>query len=396
MRLHVLRAAAMVGVMAALWLLTSGLHPEVHAQVDEPGRQIFLPVITRDHTPGWHWGEAYTVTVSMRTSEPPLAAIDRGGRPHLFWHDRATDGHIHHIYLADDGWQELLPSQGLAGDSSLTNQPLVDQAGRIHLFWFHRMEPPGNQPYRFQYAIFDGARWTEPEEIIRLLYNTSKAWVRLDQHDQPHLGIITGFLNWRALLLTLQETWQPIGDFRLPTNASVLWPDAESGAHLYGSDSNVLKYWRWLNGATAIEQTLGEGRLLTRSIAFDSADNMHLYWKANVNVDGSPVSLLHHQCVDEQRRLSVVSHHGGPGSVREVVSASEQWTLFALAWQESARKRIMLWDGCTPGATATIPEEAQQITLVRAVAVSSTPRKVCVFMQQRDAAIYTVRCAELD
>lgn len=396
MRLHVVRVVAIVGVMAVLWLLTSGFHLKVHAQTDEPGRQIFLPVIMRDHTPGWHWGEAYTVTVSMRTTEPPLAVIDRSGRPHLFWHDRATDGHIRHIHLADDSWQELLPSQGLPGDSSLTNQPLVDRAGKIHLFWFHRMEPPGNQPYRFQYAIFDGARWTEPDEVIRLLYNTSKAWVRLDQNDQPHLGIITGFLNWRALLLTLQETWQPIGDFRLPANASVIWPDAESGAHLYGSDSSMLKYWRWLNGVTTTEQILGEGRLLTRSIAFDSADNMHMYWKVNVHVDGSLVSLLHHQCVDEQQQLSMVSYHGGPSSVREVAGASEQGALFALAWQESAHKRIMLWDGCTPGAVATIPEEAEQTTILRAVAVSSAPRKVCAFMQQRDAAIYTVRCAELD
>jgi len=399
MRLRILLAAvAAGGALLTLWLFAGRMHTVARAQPTEPEQQLFLPVITHDHTPGWHWDTAYTVTVSTRTTEPPLAAIDRAGQPHLFWHNRTLDGQIHHLYLGETGWTELSPSQGLAGDSSPTAQPLVDLAGRVHLLWFQRMGSSESQPYRFQYATFDGERWSEPDEVIRLLSSTSKAWVRLDQNGQPHLGITTGFMNWRALLMVLQETWQPIGDFRLPSSASVIWPDAGAGAHLFGGDSTSIKYWRWFSENDALEdaQILGNGRLAGRSLVFDSADNLHMYWKASVNVGGAVTTLLHHQCVDAQQAISAVSYHGGPGSVRETVGAGEHGTLFALAWQESARKRIMLWDGCTPDAVATIPEDGQPATLLRAVTVSSAPRKVCAFLQQGNSATYTVRCAEIE
>jgi hypothetical protein len=82
--------------------------------------------------------------------------------------------------------------------------------------------------------------------------------------------------------------------------------------------------------------------------------------------------------------------------VREIAVAGENGPLYALAWQESARKRVMLWDGCTAGSVATIPEQEQPATTLRAVAVSSDPRRICVFMQQGATAVYTVRCATLD
>ncbi len=382
-------SAAIAAVCCLLW----GASSPVLAQADE---QLFLPLITHDHTPGWNWGDAYTVTVSAQTTEAPLAVIDRAGWPHLFWHDRTRDGDLHHVYLRADGWHELLPSQGLAGDSMVSNQPLVDQSGLVHLLWVRQVEEPSDMPFRFQHATFNGAQWTEPGEVFQYVYPTSRAWMRLDQSDRVRVGVTAGYLNWRGLLLMLQESWQTLADFRLPTNASIVWPDAVTGAHLFGSDATTLKYWRWLSDPVGVVQTLGTGRLLARSVAFDSADNMHIYWKAFVTVGGSSATLLHHQCVNEQRSLSAVSYYGGPSSVREVVSAAEQGRLFALAWQENARKRIMLWDGCTPGAIATIPETPQQTTTLRAVAVSSNPRKACVFLQQGATAVYTVRCADLD
>jgi hypothetical protein len=143
-------------------------------------------------------------------------------------------------------------------------------------------------------------------------------------------------------------------------------------------------------------QALGSGALLGRALVFDAVGNLHIYWRASADVGGRLITALHHQCIDAQPHASEVIYPAGAETVSSAVGAGENGPLFALAWQEPNRKRLMLWDGCTPGVTVTIPEAAGQSTTLRAVAVSSNPRQVCVFMQQDATDVYTVRCADLD
>lgn len=378
-------------VIAVVWMMLGGGMLPAFGQDDSP---TYLPLITHEYTPGWQWGEALTVTVSARTSTPPLAAIDRDGQPHLFWHDTSLDNQVHHTFLAGDGWRDAIPSQGIEGDSSVALAPLVEGSGLIHLIWRNRVTTD-DPPYRYLHATFDDDNWSQPTQVFRFLYPTTKGWLRMDAQDQPRVGITTGFLSTRGVILGLQGSWQPIADFSLPSFASVVWSDAIDGAHLFGNDASTLQYWRWLSNVPSAAQVLGSGRLTGRTITFDRFDNLHMAWTVVGGTRAATATLLHHQCIDSQRVLLPVSYPGGAESVREMAVAGEHGPLYALAWQEPARKRVMLWDGCTPGSIATIPESGQPATTLRAVAVSSDPRSICAFMQQGATAVYTVRCATL-
>ena len=357
---------------------------------------VYLPTLMNDYAPGWHWGDAYTVTVATRTTNLPLTAIDRSGQPHIFWYHTLTDDLLHHLYLMPSGWQESLAPAPVASESMLTNPPLVDSTGRVHLLWFNKLGATETQRHRFLHATFTDGAWQEPREILRSQYSTIDGWLRLSASDQPRVAVTDGFLGWKATLYTLGGDWQAQSEQTLPTDADIVWPDAADGAHLYGVSDDMMLYWRWSVGTMGGVQSLGGGAFLGRSLAFDAIGNLHLYWKASVDANGRLVTALHHQCIDARPQASEVTNPSGVVAVREFVGAAENGPRFALAWQEPTRKRLMVWDGCTPGVTVTIPEDAAQSTTLRAVAVSSTPRKVCAFMQQATTAVYTVRCADLD
>ncbi|HHW85068.1 MAG TPA: hypothetical protein GX400_02525 [Chloroflexi bacterium] len=374
-----------------LWVLVF-THP-VAAQSEGV---VYLPAVLNDYTVGWHWRDAYTVTVATRTTNLPLAAIDHEGQPHIFWYHTLTDDHVHHLYLTLTGWQATLAPAPADSESLLTNAPLVDDAGRVHLLWFNRLPATEAQRHRFLHATFSNGVWQSPREIMRSKYSTINGWLRLGADDQPRVAVTDGFLGWRAMLYSLGGEWQAQSEVNLPADTDIVWPDAVDGAHLYGASNGTLQYWRWSGGTVGAAQALGSGALLGRSLAFDAMGNLHIFWKAGVNVEGRLIMALHHQCIDALPQASEIVYPGGAATVSNVVGASENGPLFALAWQEPNRKRLMLWDGCTPGATVTIPEDVGERTTLRAVAVSSTPRKVCVFMQQDATDVYTVRCADLD
>ncbi len=357
---------------------------------------VYLPTVMHDFTPGWHWRDAYTVTVATRTTNLPFAAIDRDGMPHIFWYHTLTDDLVHHLYLTPGGWQATSAPAPADSESLLTNPPLVDSAGRVHLLWFNKLPATETERHRFLYATFNAGAWQTPQEITRSKYSTIDGWLRLGGDDQPRVAVTDGFLGWKATLYSLGGAWQAQNEVTLPTDADIVWPDVVDGAHLYGVSNNTLLYWRWRGGMVGETQSLGGGALLGRSLAFDAVGNLHLYWKAGANVGGKLITALHHQCIDTTPQSSEVVYPGGAATVSTVVGAAENGPLFALAWQEANRKRLMLWDGCTPGVTVTIPEAPGQSTTLRAVAVSSNPRKVCVFMQQDGTDLYTVRCADLD
>lgn len=357
---------------------------------------VYLPVTMKDYTVGWHWRDAYTVTVATRTTNLPLAAIDRSGQPHIFWYHTLTDDLLHHLYLTPSGWQGSLAPAPVDSESLLTNPPLVDNAGRVHLLWFNKLGATESQRHRFLHATFTEGAWQEPREIMRSQYSTIDGWLRLGVNDQPRVAVTDGFLGWKAILYTLGGDWQAQSEQTLPTDADIVWPDAADGAHLYGISDDVMLYWRLSGGTVGGAQSLGGGAFLGRSLAFDASGNLHLYWKASVDAGGQLVTAPHHQCIDARPQASEVTHPGGVIAVRELVGAAENGPGFVLAWQEPTRKRLMVWDGCMPGVTVTIPEDAGESTTLRAVAVSSTPRKVCVFMQHSATAVYTVRCADLD
>lgn len=357
---------------------------------------VYLPSVMVDSVPGWHWGDAYTVTVTARTTNLPLAAIDRSGQPHIFWYHTLTDDLLHHLYLTPSGWQDAPAPAPVDSESLLTNPPLVDSDGRVHLLWFNKLGAAETQRHRFLHATFTEGAWEEPREIMRSKYSTIDGWLRLGTGDQPRVAVTDGFLGWKAILYTLGADWQAQSEQTLPTDADIVWPDAADGAHLYGVSDGMMLYWRWSGGTVGGVQSLGDGAFLGRSLAFDAGGNLHLYWKASVDAGGQLVTAPHHRCIDARPQASGVTNPGGAIAVRELVGAAENGPRFVLAWQEPTRKRLMMWDGCTPGVVATIPEDAGESTTLRAAAVSSNPRRVCVFMQQGTTAIYTVRCANLD
>ena len=367
------------------------------AQTEELSSTLFLPAVMRDFTPSWHWEPVYTVTVSARTTHPPLAAIDRRGRPHLFWYYSIDDNQIHHVYLDGATWHQLSPSQGLTGNSLLANAPIVTDDDRIHLIWYNELDKAGDRPYRYVHALFTGDAWGSANEVFRSKYSTIRAWPRLDAGGRLRVGITSGFLAWRAYLqLEGVGGWQELANFTLPSNADIIWPDAHTGAHVYGDDSTGMRYWRWADGTFITAQSLGIGKFYGRTMTVDDADHVHLHWSASESVAGNPVTLVHHQCIDDQLRTSAVTFPGDTQAAREVVGATDGSRLFVLAWQEPARRRIMLWDGCSPVVVTTIPSDPAQSELLRAVAVSAAPRKVCVFLQKGISADYVVRCAGID
>jgi len=367
-------------------------------QAEELANGLYLPAVMSEFLPSWHWGDTYTTTVSSRTTNPPLAAIDHSGRPHLFWSYSIADNQIHHVYLDGETWHSSSPSTGIEGDSSLTNAPVVTNDNRVHLTWYNRLDTSGDCPYRYLHAIFANETWSGANEVFRSKYSTINAWPRLDAGGRLRVGITNGFLAWRAYLQYEGiGGWQELATFSLPNDADIVWPDASNGAHLYGNDSADMRYWRWTGGTLAATgQSLGPGKLFGRSVTIDGANNVHVYWKAAETVDNMPMSIVHHQCIDNQLRSSAVTWPGDTQAAREMVGATDGGSLFALAWQEPARKRIMLWDGCNSIVVTTIPSDPAKSEVLRAVAVSNTPRKVCVFLQEGTSADYAVRCADID
>lgn len=357
---------------------------------------VYLPAVLNDYTVGWHWRTDYTVTVAAHTTNLPLAAIDHEGQPHIFWYHTLTDDLLHHVYLTSAGWQTTAAPAPAESESMLTAAPLVDSAGRVHLLWFNKLPATEAQRHRFLHATFSAGAWQTPREVMRSKYSTIDGWLRLGVDDQPRIAVTDGFLGWKATLYTLGGEWQAQNAVTLPADADIVWPDASDGAHLYGVSNNILQYWRWSGAAVGGAQALGSGALLGRALVFDAMGNLHIYWRASADVGGRLITALHHQCIDAQPHASEVIQPAGAATVSSAVGAGENGPLFALAWQEPNRKRLMLWDGCTPGVTVTIPEAAGQSTTLRAVAVSSNPRQVCVFMQQDATDVYTVRCADLD
>lgn len=367
-------------------------------QAEELGNGLFLPAVMSDFTPSWHWGDTYTVTVSARTTNLPLAAIDRSGRPHLFWSYSIADNQIHHVYLDGTTWQSTSPSAGIDGDSSLSNAPVVTDDNRVHLAWYNKLDTAGDRPYRYVHATFASNTWSGASEIFRSQYSTINAWSRLDASGRLRVGITNGFLAWRAYLqFEGVGGWQELANFTLPNDADIVWPDASSGAHVYGDDRTDMRYWRW-NGdpLPTTGQSLGTGKFYGRNVTFDGANNVHVTWKAAETVNNVTKTLVHHQCIDNQLHASAVSWPGDTEGVREMVSAANGGTLYVLAWQEPARKRIMLWNGCNPIVATTIPSDPAKSEVLRAVAVSDTPRKICVFLQEGTSADYAVRCADID
>ncbi len=391
-----MRFIGMAVLVAGLAL--AALAGSAAGQAEELVDGLFLPAIMSDFTPSWHWGDTYTVTVSTRTTNPPLAAIDRSGRPHLFWSYSITDNQIHHVYLDNSAWQQTTPSAGIDGDSSLSNAPMVTADNRVHLTWYNKLDPTGDRPYRYMHAIFTDGVWSSANQVFRSTYSTINAWSRLDGDGRPRMGISNGFLAWRAhLLYEGIGGWQELATFSLPNDADIIWPDASNGAHVYGDDSTDMRYWRWTGGSLSTTgQSLGTGKFYGRNATFDGANNVHLYWKASETVNNMPVTLVHHQCIDNQLRASAVTWPGDTQAAREMVGATDGGTLFVLAWQESARKRIMLWDGCNPIVATAIPSEPAKSEVLRAVAVSNAPHKVCIFLQEGTTANYAVRCADID
>ncbi len=367
-------------------------------QAEELGNGLFLPAVMSDFTPSWHWGNTYTVTVSTRTTNPPLAAIDHSGRPHLFWSYSIADNQIHHVYLDGATWRSTSPGSGIDGDSSLSNAPVVTDDNRIHLAWYNKLDTTGDRPYRYVHAVFANDAWSGANEVFRSKYSTINAWPRLDDGGRLRVGITNGFLAWRAYLqFEGVGGWQELASFSLPNDADIIWPDASNGAHVYGDDSTDMRYWRWTGGSLSTTgQSLGPGKFYGRSMIFDGANNVHVAWKASESVNGMPATIVHHQCVDNQRRASAVTWPGDTQAAREMAGATDGGTLYVLAWQEPGRKRIMLWDGCNPIVATTIPSDPTGSEVLRAVAVSSAPRKVCVFSQQGTTADYAVRCADID
>jgi len=385
---------AILAANLALALLTG----RTSAQTEELPNELFLPAVMSDFTPSWHWGTAYTVTVSARTTHPPLAAIDRSGRPHLFWSYDLADNQIHHVYLDGATWHRLSPSQGIDGDSSLSNAPVVTDDNRIHLTWYNKLDTTGDRPYRYVHAIFADDTWNDANEVFRSKYSTIDAWPRLDADGRLRVGITNGFLAWRASLqLEGVDGWQELANVTLPNDAAIIWPDARNGAHVYGDDSTDMRYWRWTDGVLSTTgQSLGAGKFHGRSMALDGTNHVHVYWTASETVAGNPVTLLHHQCIDNLLRTSAVTLPGATQAARQEVGATDGGRLFALAWQEPVRKRIMLWDGCNPVVVTTVPSDHAGSEVLRAVAVSDAPRKVCIFLQEASTADYVVRCADID
>lgn len=388
-----------VGVAVLLaCLLLAAVAGGAAGQAEELTNGLFLPAVMSDFTPSWHWGDAFTVTVSTRTTNPPLAAIDRSGRPHLFWSYSIDDNQIHHIYLDNSAWHDSTPSTGVDGDSSLTNAPIVTTDNRVHLAWYNRFEAADGRPYRYMHAVFANDAWAGANEVFRSKYSTINAWSRLDAGGRLRVGITNGFLAWRAYLqFEGVNGWQELANFSLPNDADIIWPDSSNGARVYGDDNTDMRYWRWTGDLLSTSgQSLGPGKFYGRSVTFDGANNVHIYWKGSESVDGQPVTLAHHQCVDNQLYASAVTWPGDAQAAREMVGATDGGTLFALAWQGPTRKRIMLWDGCNPVVVTTIPDDPTKSEVLRAVAVSKSPHKVCAYLQLGISAEYIVRCADID
>jgi hypothetical protein len=149
-------------------------------------RSYYLPIISREYDPNWHWNTLETVELNLSSFSDPFLLIDQAGRVHIFWDTYSSPGpaFIYHTYKTETGWS---PPQAIAetlGSSQLLLQPLQSPDGKIHLVWYNRLTA-GN--YRLMYAYFLNNTWSLEEEVTTFTQPFPEARMNFDALGDLHV-----------------------------------------------------------------------------------------------------------------------------------------------------------------------------------------------------------------
>jgi hypothetical protein len=288
-------------------LLALSISPIKGEVNDNSENNIFLPLISNQNSPAWHWGEISMVPLAPTPRNTPISVIDAYGRVHIFWDTYSFSGEafIYHVYQKVDGWSQPVRIAETLGSSSVLGPPVLGPDGRIHLIWNNSLYTSG--PIRLMHAAYDGFTWSEETELARSENLTNfKASINLDIAGNPLVAYTISSMFFRPKYFyaaQLSGSWQETRSLTAPFLDNVtceVYPDTVGGVHFYcysRNDNSKLSYAYWKDGEMQIPEQPFIGALRNRSSLLDSGSNLHTYWTATVPVPGGSVTGLHHRCL---------------------------------------------------------------------------------------------------
>jgi hypothetical protein len=335
----------------------------------------------------WNWQQVSSPTITPTSLKSPIAILDDRGYLHLFWDSPASSGSafIYHSYYDGITWTAPTPIAPTLGSSELRFASLIKSNGIIHLLWYNTLKLGG--PFRLMYASFDGTKWSQESEIMRMEKDINlRGVLSIDEKGVHAIVESANTMSPDINYLTLSGTsWSAPEIITPPALGLFIWkyyPDNLGGIRFYGRDAfnNKLTYAYWQNGNSTIKNI---------DIAFprhddffvDAQGNHYTYWTAGVPVPGGTVEGAYYQCIDNNLTVWADQVLSGESEVitKPIVAQSASKT--AMLWVDKEQQtQLLLPKNCSESDLFTLPlqplEKPSRKPL--ALAVSDTPNKICL------------------
>ncbi len=388
-----------------IFLLIVFITPLTISQAQENEHQIYLPLVTNNFDPAWHWQEPTMVTLNPNpnTSDPMLMAIDADGFPHIWWDTFYSPRFIYHTHLTAQGWFTPTHVAETLGTSETLYPPVRDNQGNIHLLWHNWLGVGIENDYRLMFASFSNSQWN-PEEVVTQSDQNRQGMLHLDSQGGLH-ATYTGSLFFSVIAHTsrIDTGWTPPDDIDPDHSVSQVWPDMQGGVHLYGDISyptQHVNYSYWKDGQFLVDVQTTPGDLPYGDSQLDGKNNLHLFRLAQVPIPGGTVNGIYHRCLTnnltwtEERVLSASQNTKSP-----LLKASDQVSQVVLVWQESAGNRVhvAIFDECSQTRQVTITLPIENTWELESATISQSPYVFCFLARKLYTSTeFLVQCATID
>lgn len=373
--------------------------PPVRATRAQSGSQVFLPLVANDADLSWVWQPPTTLTLTPTPWNALFILLDHQGRLHLFWDTLSSPRFIYHTFQTDAGWAPIAPVSMSLGISELAYAPILDAQGTIHLLWKNDLGSGTNPRYRLLYSRFEGIQWSD-EEVAAQATNALHGMVHFDDQGRIMATYRDSWGVYTFHTVRSQNGWSTPVTIEAEFLPNLVWPDLHGGIHFFrDAGTDVLEYAYWKNWGFLVNSQSLSGELTSRSTQLDQANNLHTYWTAQVPVPGGTVQGVYHRCLAASLTWGAQTILSGQAAVGS--GPAKGWdsvNRFGLLWEESqsGQIRLALWDGCTPTEQHLVPFTSGANRDVAALAVGTTPNKVCALMRKSYAYEYTALCATIN
>lgn len=335
----------------------------------------------------WNWQKIDAPTIKPVTLKSPLTILDNRGYLHLLWDTPASSGDafIYHSYYNGSAWTPPAPIALTLGVSDIRSVSFVSANDGIHLLWYNTLQFGG--PFRLMYAHFDGEKWSQESEIMRVEKDPNLSGALLVDEKGVHAIVETPNITSADInYLSLQGSNWSAPEIITPSVGLFSWnysPNRNGMVRFYGKNAfnNNLTFAYWQNGQTEVKNTDIVLPLHFDTFFVTAQGDYFNYWTASASVPGGMIEGAYYQCIDGNLAAFPAQILSGETAVvtKPIVAQSASKT--AMLWADKEQQiRLLLPKSCAEADLFTLPlpplEKMERKPL--AVAFSDTPNKICV------------------